>query len=179
MDFSITYTNSTKRQEARLFTYSLFAGLSPIICEVIFITILSAWAVAQSIVDVKNLLEGKKVNFIHDDNSFSFNLSSLLTLDIDNSNDTYGHFALNYTDYLRMLLFFEKQKNINTISQGLIENNIKNEYSYFEMKNEIVSFEANNVFDSSYFFTNIIPFNHNSNLINYKIRTKSYASFIH
>lgn len=173
------YTNSVKREQARTFTYSLFAGLSPIICEVIFVLLLSAWAYAQSIVDIKNLLEGKLVNFIHTDESFSFDLGSLLTLNIDNSNDEHGIMAFNYKDYLRILLFIEKQKNINTISQGIIEHNIKKEYNYFEMKNEVVGFNAENSFECSYLFTKIIPFNTNTgmNLINYKIRTKSYGSF--
>ena len=179
------YSNGAKREAARSFSYATFGVLTPVVAEVVFILLLSAWAFAQAIVDVKDLLHHKKVMFFHNEESFRFDLDGLFSLAAGNllDNDTgyevkSGEFALNYKDYLRLLLMVEKEEVLNSRSISIIQNNINKEQSFFDIEKCIYSFEADNEFESNNIFNRLVYLLPNTTLREkFNIRIKSYASY--
>ena len=75
--------------------------------------------------DLRSLLAGNRVPLIKSKESWQLSLSSLLTLgteeDQNEGMDTEG--GLLYREYLRMLLFLEKQESCAVRALGIIEQN--------------------------------------------------------
>ena len=111
------YKSVDKRAAARQFVIALFSGFSPLMVEVMFLVIITAWGTAQAIADLKKIMKNKRVNLMHDDSSWTVSVESILKIaagqmmDVD-ENDDMG-FALNYKDYLRVLLLKTRQSDIN------------------------------------------------------------------
>jgi hypothetical protein len=177
------YTHADKRQEVRAFTTALFSGFSPLLAEAMFILVLTAWGTAQGLSDVKKILNGNKVSFLHTEETWSVSLSSILdiarngTSEVDDSNDR--GFALDYKDYLRLLLITTRQKDINGRMAGIIERNIKKNQNNFDFNKLIYSLDTKNDFISTHFFTNFVfvPAKDITLYKQYKIPTYSYRSF--
>ena len=97
----------------------------PALIGVIKQAILLAWAFGESIIDVRSLLEGGKVELIKNQENWKLQLSSLLEIgkeDIDVQKDERG---LSYREYLRMLLFLQKEEECTMRSLDIVEMNIR------------------------------------------------------
>lgn len=179
--FSI-YTNSSRRQAARTFTYTIFGGFSRILAEAMFLLVLTAWGTAQSIADIRKLLTGKKVKFIHTDDSWTIDLENLFNITNFDSNIEYEDDkfpALSYKDYLRILLFITNQSDINSRMVALIDKNIKNVEGSFDIEKILYMYEVENTFVCKHFFTNFI-FMRAKNVVldkEYAIKTKGYRCY--
>lgn len=178
------YKDSSKRQLAREFAVILFSSFSPIMVEVMFLLIITAWGTAQSIADVKKLLSNKRVNLIHDNESWTVGVESIIgmaknqTLSGGESEDDRG-FALSYKDYLRILLATENQSQVNSRMAGLIEQNIKSEEASFDFEKLIYSFDVENSFMCRHYFTNFIFVNATDEKLydEYVIKTSGYRCY--
>lgn len=177
------YMSSDKRSAARQFTSLIFSGFSPIMVEAMFILMITAWGTAQGIVDMQNIMKNKRVNFMHDDESWTVSVESILRIaggqvfNNDDNEDT--KFALNYKDYLRLLLIKTKQSDINSRMVGIIQYNIMKEQSSFNFEKLIYSFNVKNTFYCRHFFTNflfVLPADI-SLFDKYVIKTEGYRSF--
>ena len=108
------YRDSEKKAEAKALAAAIagVAGLTPMISVLTFF-ILSVWSLGQAVVDIRHLLNGKRVPFMHTPNSFSLSLSGLLSitdraaLDAADSskNENDEENGLSYSDYLKILMF--------------------------------------------------------------------------
>ena len=178
------YKDSSKRQMARQFSALLFSAFSPIMVEIMFLVIITAWGTAQSIADVKKLLSNKRVNLMHDDESWTVSVESIIGIarnqlfSSGESEDDKG-LALNYKDYLRILLMLENQSNVNSRMAGIIEKNIKDEQESFDFEKLVYSFSTSNTFECKHFFTNFIFVNATSEKLydEYAIKTDAYRCF--
>ncbi len=157
------YTNHQSRQEA-LSLASLIAPAAPLLVPVIQFTLLLAWSSAQSIVDIRNLLNCKRVPIMHNESSFTLSLTgatnvlSNYLLD-DNEN------GLNYKDYLRILLYTKclmDQKEIFRRIINVIEYNIKNNIPNrdyiqpnFNFQNLSYALDATSVYKTWHVFSNL------------------------
>lgn len=176
------YTNSSRRQAARAFTYTIFGGFSRILAEAMFLLVLTAWGTAQSIADIRKLLTGKKVKFIHTNDSWTIDLQNLFNITNFDSNIEYEDDkfpALSYKDYLRILLFITNQSDINSRMVALIDKNIKNVEGSFDIEKILYMYEVENTFVCKHFFTNFI-FMRAKNVVldkEYTIKTKGYRCY--
>lgn len=154
------YKSSEKRHLARQFTATLFSGFSPLMVEAMFLLMITAWGTAQAIADVQKIMKNKKVNFMHDDNSWTVSVDSVLsavTGGITNLSESDDEgLALNYKDYLRILLFKTRQSDVNARMASIIERNIKDEQESFELEKMVYSFYVENKFICKHFFTSFV-----------------------
>ena len=101
--------------------------VSPEITEVIKHGILLAWAYAESVLDLKSLVKGKKVPLMKTDENWKSKLSSLLIPGAQSvvEEETQTTEGLSYEDYIRILfhLIPEKESTMRTID--LIETGMK------------------------------------------------------
>ena len=158
MNMIYLYQNSEKRHMARGFATTLFGTFSPIAVEIMFLLILSSWGVAQSIVDLKDLLKFKRVPLIHNDDTFKVNISSILNIDSFNNSENNDK-GLNYTDYLRILLYKSNQKTINENVLSVMQKNLKLSQDSFNIKKMIYSISVNCKMEYKHLFTNFIIYN--------------------
>ncbi len=124
------YTNAEKRQEARAFvTAMLCVTANPVLISVFTFFVLGIWALGQAIADVRLLLQDGRVPLLHNNESWSMDLSGLLQLGRRQGismGDSKGS-GLSYRDYLRAFLYGEgllHQSVINTRMLTAIESGI-------------------------------------------------------
>ena len=183
LDVLFIYTHADKRETVRLWTMRIFGGFSLMLAEAMFLVVLTAWGTAQALADVKKLMAGKRVSLIHTDESWTVSIENILNIARDgvtgdDDSDDRG-VALNYKDYLRLLLLTTNQSKINDCMVGVMENNIKNQQANFDFEKLIYSFDVNNAYTCKHFFTNFTFVDaKNVSLSNqYRIKTHAFRGF--
>lgn len=96
-------------------------GMESIIAE----SLLWAWSYAESIADVKSLLSGHSLSLIKSEDQWQLELSNLLTLGNSNlpTKDLDG--AMDYKDYLRILLYLESIDTLTKRTMDMVELDIR------------------------------------------------------
>ncbi|WP_461810742.1 DUF5702 domain-containing protein [Faecalimonas sp.] len=144
MRFPVNYgfllSNSVKKAEAEAMAATLAGVIAlPALIGVIKQTILLAWAFGESIIEVRALLEGEKVELLKNQENWKLQLSSLLKLGKEEINVQKSESGLSYREYLRMLLFLQKQEEITMRSLDVIEMNIRQKRGEFFRVDSCVS----------------------------------------
>ena len=158
--------DNAKRQEAydlALLTTG-FTGL-PVVIRVTWLLIMGAWAFAESVVDVKDLLDGYKVQVMKTEENWNLSLenaSGLKSGDEESKKDRPG---LNYENYLRCLLLMNSRQETVYRILDLIQIDMQKKYnSNFNIKDCILGisveshFESKRIFSGLGFVKNIIFF---------------------
>lgn len=130
MNFIYLLGSEEKRAEAEGLAILLtgFTGMHGII-KVTQLLILSVWAQAESIADVRALFAGKRVPLTKEDRTWKIAFSNLLKQNISNLLFTTEEGeGLTYQDYLRMLLLKGKRAERNGRTMDLIEGVMKKKY---------------------------------------------------
>lgn len=129
--FNLLYLmqDSAKRDEAYMMAAAItgFTGM-PAIIRITQFLILGAWAYAESVVDVKDLLGGYKVNMMKSEDEWNLSLSSIKNLTSGDENKENRN-GLSYEDYLRFLLFTQNKSEQIYRILDVIELNAKNRYN--------------------------------------------------
>ena len=121
--------------------------VSPEITEVIKHGILIAWAYAESILDLKSLVKGKKVPLMKTDENWTSNLSSLLIPGTQNgaAKETEHTDGLSYTDYIRILFHLIREQESTMRMIDLIETGMKDKgYTFFAADHCVSRMELKN-----------------------------------
>lgn len=106
------------------------ASVNPAVIEIVKQGILAAWAYAESICDVKELLSGGRTPPIKNSANWKTGLSGLgggIAKDYGNSGESEG---LSYENYLDVLLYGKSVKTLAYRSMDLMEMHMQNEAEY-------------------------------------------------
>lgn len=128
---NITYlfSDAGKVAEAEALALSLTAvSMAPEFAEPVKLSILLAWAYAESVYDVKHLLSGGKIPLMKTAATWHFSLSQMLQFSQYLSEEADGDLekGLSYEEYLAMLLLTEKHEDKLNRMMDLIEMDIRN-----------------------------------------------------
>ena len=96
----------------------------PEITELLKVSLLLGWAYAESLYDVKTLLEGGKIPLIKDDATWHFGLQGALEANISNENFR-EETGLSYEDYLRIFLMLTDTDKLTGRAMNLVEADIR------------------------------------------------------
>lgn len=122
-------TDEEKKTEARtLATVISIALASPEATEIVQQGILIAWAYGESIMDLRTLMTGKKVPVIKTRENWQLSMASLLKLGTKEDTGAEGakeEEGIGYEEYLKILLFMEKQECLQSRVLDLIEWNMQ------------------------------------------------------
>lgn len=90
------------------------AGVSvnPLLIEAVKQGILAAWAFGESVLDVRALLQGKKIPLIKSDKTWTLELENLGRIAEEYMIAKESEFGLSYKSYLGFLLLFQKDKTL-------------------------------------------------------------------
>ena len=136
------YTDNNKITQAKLLAMGLAAvARNPDLVEPVKNSILFAWAYAESVYDVKQLLEGKKVPLIKTSENWHYSLMGMLNYEGGLADTTNGissaegmdgtalvsqsGLELSYKDYLRILLNTVSEKNSVSRMMDVVEMDIR------------------------------------------------------
>ena len=126
-------SDSAKKAEARAMALTLCTLLAvPAITEAVMQALLFAWAFGESVVDIRALLDGRKVPLTKDRQSWQLQLSALSRLGEEgewNSGQD-SEKGLDYTDYIRILLFLQNTGQSARRSLNLMEQKLRTEKGF-------------------------------------------------
>lgn len=128
------FSNETKMAEAEALALTLSAVIQlPELAQLVQVAILFAWAYAESVYDVKQLLSGKRVPLIKTDETWHFGLEGMLSYEEgleDEDGKLESHIetledGLSYEDYLMVLLSVVDKETKTYRAMDLIEMDIR------------------------------------------------------
>lgn len=115
-----------------------------------------AWVAAESMLDAKALLQGKRVPLLKQQDDWFFSLSGLLNFTGNEEADTDEKKGLSYEEYLRILLLLEKEHTQVFQTMDLIQANMcRNENAAFRMKDCFVGVVIEAAFAAPQVFADI------------------------
>lgn len=83
------------------------------------------WAFGESILDIRELLEGGEIPLLKDDTSWQLSLNSLSKLLEWGDEERHSSEGMNYQQYLTMLLMVKKEETLARSLMTLIEHNMR------------------------------------------------------
>jgi hypothetical protein len=136
-DYAYLKTDSAKCAEAEALAGTLCTLLvSPGITDAVAQVILLMWAYGESIMDLRSLLEGRKIPLAKTKETWQLQLTGLLKLGTaeEESTGIDCEDGMTYEEYLRMLLFLNKKETLALRALTVIEQNLRTIYgqSYFQ-----------------------------------------------
>lgn len=119
MNLMYLLTDSAKRNQAQTAAAAMLAVTgNGVLIQGMSMIILTAWAYAEAVGDVKALVNQKKVAFIKTSDSWKLSLEQAADYrNWEAAGKTEGRAGLNYQEYLRILLFFHSR--VNNMFRGL------------------------------------------------------------
>lgn len=102
--FNVVHILTNKEKINTVSSVANTVSAIPALPIVIQILLISMWALSESIIDVKDLLAGKKVPFIKSADQWTLSLDSLLSFSYDTVSNNEGEEGLCYDNYLEILM---------------------------------------------------------------------------
>lgn len=112
-NFLYLTTDTKKVEEARLLAIAL-AGISvnSVIIETITIALLTAWAFAESVLDIRALLCGKQIPLLKGTDTWTLNLTDITSINQGYWVAKESPQGLSYKEYLGILLLFQGEEDM-------------------------------------------------------------------
>ncbi len=150
-------TNTVRREEAAAVALLLTSVVAlPELQPVVMQGILAAWAYAESISDVRILLEGGKVKLVKTEDQWHTDIKSLPSsvMAADGKQQTEG---LTYSNYLQVLMRTVSKEKLSQRAMDMIEKNLD-----LKMDQMLCYAECEYVYESAPLFWNFVTLGRNS-----------------
>lgn len=135
INFAYLSTNRVKDAEAFSLAMAIVGYLGVPFAEILKYAILLAWAFAESLIEVRMLLQGKKVALLKNDNNWNLGLSNLANVSNLLDCGKEDRKGIDYEGYLKILIFFESRNKKVLRSLDMIELTIRAKNKNFRVDN--------------------------------------------
>jgi hypothetical protein len=160
LNFLHIMTNDKKRSEARTLAVTIAGSTAlPALAGLLQCLIMAAWALIESLMDIKALLSGKKIALIKTERDWMIGLKEVLTIaatqklpDADIKESSLG---IDYEMYLKLLLFTKTAEERDYRIMDMIQLNMAREESGFLLQNCIYGMHAKVTCSSRHLFTSL------------------------
>lgn len=144
MNAAHIFSSPQKMEEALALATAIVGWtLIPALVTAVQIVIVGVWAYAESLLDVRQLLSGKKVELIKTDTTWRLGLNGLKDFfngaQMTEREDSSG---LNYEDYMRILLLTMNKTEKRYRTMDMIQQNMKGISPNFDMQNYVYSVQV-------------------------------------
>ncbi len=149
--------------EKRSETYALASGIigftgQPILIKIMQLLIISAWSAAESLTDVKALLEGKKVPILKKGDDWNLSLEGIKNFSEEMIVGKDCKQGLTYEDYLRVLLLMQNRKKQYFRTMDILQANMcANENENFRFKDSIAAVTVRTEYVANILFPTLPP----------------------
>ncbi len=156
LNLAYLYTDSAKRAQARALAMEITGalGLTPLTAVMMFF-IMSIWALAQAVCDVRDLLAGKRVPFMHDAESFTVTPEGLMAMADGRWTEpgaAEGR-GMTYTDYLRIFFLAGLDSEMEFRCMDVIQADLGKQQDDFRLDRMIRSLELRMEVHAAHVFT--------------------------
>lgn len=149
--------------EKRTETYALASGIigftgQPVLIKIVQLLIISAWSAAESLTDVKALLEGKKVPILKKADDWNLSLEGIKNFSEEMITGKDCKHGLTYEDYLRVLLLMQNRKKQYFRTMDILQANMcANENENFRFKDSIAAITVRTEYVANILFPTLPP----------------------
>ena len=149
--------------EKRTETYALASGIigftgQPVLSKIVQLLIISAWSAAESLTDVKALLEGKKVPILKKADDWNLSLEGIKNFSEEMITGKDCKHGLTYEDYLRVLLLMQNRKKQYFRTMDILQANMcANENENFRFKDSIAAVTVRTEYVANILFPTLPP----------------------
>ena len=149
--------------EKRTETYALASGIigftgQPVLIKIVQLLISSAWPAAESLTDVKALLEGKKVPILKKADDWNLSLEGIKNFSEEMITGKDCKHGLTYEDYLRVLLLMQNRKKQYFRTMDILQANMcANENENFRFKDSIAAVTVRTEYVANILFPTLPP----------------------
>ncbi len=169
-------SSTVKKQEASVLATSLTAWTGiPALAVLGKYVLIQAWAYCEAVIDVRDLLEGKKVPLIKTDSQWTLALEKIVSISSNVKSSNSGNTGLEYDMYLRFLLAVQKENLQRFRCMDLIQQNLRKENDSFRMKECIIDTSIHVEFYGKPVFLGILGLS--QNVKNYKITIEDKMNY--
>lgn len=152
------FSDQTLRQEARLMAEALALVVAlPELCGIFEAAIIAAWIYAESLYDVRLLLQGEKIPLLKISGDWNLDLTNAMEMSLENMDSLGGHGVsdargLSYEDYLRILLAMQSTEEKTFRCMDVVEMDIRSicGEENFCMDQCIAAADIQIIFESTY-----------------------------
>lgn len=152
------YKDAQKMNDAYAVAASV-AGITgmPLAIKAVQTGIIIAWAGAESIIDIRNLLKGQKVALVKSPQQWNLSLTNLSDLKSSKKNEDDAG-GLSYNEYLRYFLSLSDREDQVWRTMDIIELDISNKYNKnFKMKDCIAGISMTSGYQIKKLFSVFVP----------------------
>lgn len=138
VNFAYLITDPTKQAEAlNMATVISAIALSPEAIEIVKLGIMSVWAFAESLMDVRTLLAGEKIPIVKSAADWNCSLMAVPAAITGKARAKNSETGLSYSSFLRILMFFNSDETLAERAMDLAEITVRNTEGYenFRMDN--------------------------------------------
>jgi hypothetical protein len=155
INFAYLVSNATKRTVAVELATAIIGYLGiPALVIALAAALLLAWAFAESVLEVRMLLSGKKVALVKNSRNWNLELSNLANLSTSLDSGREARNGIDYEGYLKMLMYFEDHNKKTMRSLDLIERGVQEKSgneafridNCTQQMNTIIAYEAGSLF---------------------------------
>ena len=149
--------------EKRTETYALASGIigftgQPVLIKIVQLLIISAWSAAESLTDVKALLEGKKVPILKKADDWNLSLEGIKNFSEEMITGKDSKHGLTYEDYIRVLLLMQNRKKQYFRTMDILQANMcANENENFRFKDSIAAVTVRTEYVANILFPTLPP----------------------
>ncbi len=149
-------SNPQKVEEAGVMAIAI-AGTSgnPVLIELVKTALLAAWAYAESVLDMRALLAGKKISLLKNDDLWTLDLEDITTITNGYAMAKESELGLDYKNYLGILLLFQNQESLALHGMNIQEITIQKKYNVPEFRMDELMIQAQ--VKMSYVYNPIFP----------------------
>lgn len=153
------FSDSGKMAEAEALALAVTSAIAlPELAELVKISLIFAWAYAESVYDVRTLLKGGKIPLIKNSETWHYSISGMLDFASDTSVDTSNNIGISYEEYLRIFLATENVQTKTNRAMDIIEMDVRKceGNKYFRLDTCIDYLQAEVLTSSSYGYNHSI-----------------------
>lgn len=120
------FSDSAKVAEAEALALAVTSAIAlPELAELVKISLIFAWAYAESVYDVRMLLQGGKIPLMKNSETWHYSISGMLDFASDTSVDTENSTGISYEEYLRVFLAIENVETKTNRAMDIMEMDVR------------------------------------------------------
>lgn len=150
------FADIEKLHQAQLVAVALAgATANPAIVEVVKIGLLAAWAYAESVLDVRALLEGKRIPLIKSKDTWTLAIESIGSISQEYMVAKESKLGISYSTYLGILLMFQTDKELAYRAMDVQEITLQQTAGSLRMDELVVKAQAEVIYEYAPIFMSL------------------------
>lgn len=158
---NFTFLVSNPQKQAQVEAASLLvagATLNPAAMNVVKAGIMTAWALAESILDVRALMDGKRIPLLKSEDTWTTELEKLSEITSGEAMAKESKWGIGYEEYLMVLLLMAKEEDVAMRAMNAQEATIRTIYKDKSFRMDTLLVKVN--MEADYSYQPIFPFLH-------------------